>query len=192
MEKGNYISTILRTKQTVFSARDIMLLWQDTNINAAKGRISYYVKRSKLYRIRRGLYAKDKNYDKLEVATKIFTPSYISFETVLTKAGLVFQYYDRIFVASYVSREIVAGSQTYTYKRIKDALLTNPAGVMQTDTYAIASPERAFLDLLYLSSDYHFDNLSGLNWNKVYEILPIYGGNKRMERKVTEYQKFTK
>jgi len=189
MEKGNYISTILRAKQTVFSARDIMLLWQDTNANAAKGRISYYVKRSELYRIRRGLYAKDTNYNKLEVATKIFTPSYVSFETVLTKAGVVFQYYDQIFVASYITREIVADSQTYTYKRMKDALLTNPAGVEQTDTYAIASAERAFLDVLYLSSDYHFDNVSGLNWNKVYEILPIYGGNKRMERKVTRYQK---
>ncbi len=189
MEKGNYISTILRAKQTVFSVRDIMLLWQDTNVNAAKVRISYYAKRGELYRIRRGLYAKDKQYNKLELATKIFTPAYVSFETVLAKSGVVFQYYDQIFAASYVTREITADGQKYTYKRMRDAILTNSSGVNHADNYATASAERAFLDVLHHACDYHFDNLSGLNWEKVHEILPIYGGNKRMEKKVKQYQK---
>ena len=57
------------------------------------------------------------------------------------------------------------------------------------DNYFIAVPERAFLDIVYLNKDYHFDNLSVLNWNKVFEILAIYGGNKRMEKKVKEYYK---
>lgn len=186
MGKGEYLSAVLRAKQTVFSARDIMLLWQDTNVNAAKARINYYAKHGKLYRIRRGLYAKDKKYNKLELATKIFTPSYVSFETVLVSAGVVFQYYNQVFVASYVTREIVADGQPYAYKQLKDAILTNPAGIRQLDDYAIATTERALLDILYLSSDYHFDNMSNINWNTVYEILPIYGGNKRMKNIVKQ------
>ena len=187
MEKGDYIPTILRSNKTVFSAKDIMLLWGEASTNAAKVRINYYAKSGALYRLRRGIYSKDKNYNKLELATNIFTPSYVSFETILAKAGIVFQYYGQIFVASYLTREIVADSQTYSYKRIKDAILTNHIGIENQENYSIAAPERAFLDVIYLYIDYHFDNLSPLSWDKVYGILPIYGGNKRMEKKVKQY-----
>jgi len=150
-------------------------------------RINYYAKSGDLYRIRRGFYAKDKNYDRFELATKIFTPSYVSFETVLGQAGVTFQYYGQIFIVSYVTREIKADGQTYAYRKIKDAILTNHLGIENKDNYSIASAERAFLDVVYLNTDYHFDNLSILNWDKVFEILPIYGGNKRMEKMVKKY-----
>lgn len=192
MEKGNYISTILRSKQTVFSTKDILLLWGEASSGAARVRINYYAKSGDLYRVRRGIYTKDKNYDKLELATKIFTPSYVSFETVLGQAGVTFQHYHRIFVASYITREISADGQTYSYKRIKDAILTNSAGVEDKNNYSIASPERAFLDVVYLNTEYHFDNLSALNWDKVSEILPIYGGNKRMQKMVKKYHEVVK
>lgn len=187
MEKGDYIAAILRSNRTVFSFKDIALLWEDPGSNAARVRLNYYVKSGELYRIRRGIYAKDKNYDKQEAATKIFTPSYISFETVLSKTGVIFQHYSQIFVASYLTREITVAGQTYSYRKIKDAILTNNAGVEAKDNFSIASAERAFLDVLYLNKDYHFDNLSPLNWDKVFATLPIYG-NKRMEKKVKEYR----
>lgn len=186
------ILDIYRNNNTVFTAKDIALIWQETNLDIIKARINYYVKRGKLYPIRRGIYAKDKNYEKLELATKIFTPSYVSFETVLQRAGVTFQFYGQIFIASYLTREIVADDQAYAYKKIKDMILTNPAGIEKRENYSIASPERAFLDVIYLYKDYHFDNLSPLKWDKVYEILPIYGGNKRMEKKVKEYRESTK
>jgi len=188
MEKGDYISTILRSKQTVLSAKDIMLLWGEASSDAARVRINYYAKSGDLCRIRRGFYAKDKDYNKFELATKIFTPSYVSFETVLGQAGITFQHYNQIFVASYTKREITADGHAYSYKRVKDTILTNPAGIESKENYSIATPERAFLDVVYLNIDYHFDNLGPLNWDKVFEILPIYGGNKRMEKMVKKYR----
>ena len=185
------ISKILRSNNTVFTFKDISLLWNDTDKKATISAINYYVKTGNLHRIRRGIYAKDKNYNKLELATKIYTPSYVSFETVLTKAGVVFQYYSQIFVASYLTREITADGQKYSYKKIKDTILTNPLGIEIKENYSIASLERAFLDILYLYKDYHFDNLSPLNWDKVFEILPIYD-NKQMEKKVKQYYKAAK
>jgi len=187
MKKGNYISTILRSKKTVFSFKDIALLWGDSG-NAARVRVNYYLKNGSLYRIRQGFYAKDKNYDRDELATKIYTPSYISFETVLGRNGVTFQYYGQIFVASYLTREIIADKQTYAYKKIKDSVLTNDAGIEHKENYSIATPERAFLDVIYLNKDYYFDNLLGIDWNRVYKILPIYS-NKRMEKKIKSYQK---
>ena len=54
--------------------------------------------------------------------------------------------------------------------------------------YSAASKERAFLDVLYLNKDYHFDSLPPLDWDKIFAILPIYG-NKRMAKKANEYFK---
>ena len=56
-------------------------------------------------------------------------------------------------------------------------------GIEHKQGCAIASYERAVLDTLYLNKDYHFDNLSGLNWDKAFEIVPIYD-NKRMKKKL--------
>ena len=182
MEKADILS-ILRGSNTVFTFKEILLASGETNPNLLKSRLNYYVKKGELYSVRRGVYAKDRNYNRLELATKIYTPSYVSFETVLREAGITFQYYERIFVASYITREIIADGQTYEYKRIKDSFLTNPAGIEKKEGYLIASPERAFLDVLYRTKSYHFDNLRSLNWDKVFALLPLYA-NMRMEKAV--------
>jgi hypothetical protein len=161
-------------------------LWGDSG-NAARVRINYYLKNNDLYRIRQGIYAKDRDYDRFELATRIFTPAYVSLETVLGQAGVTFQYYGQIFAVSYLTRGIEVDGQKYSYRKIKDIILTNSTGVETTENYSVATPERAFLDVLYLNKDYHFDNPSALNWNKIFEILSIYQNNKRMERKVKEH-----
>ena len=185
MKKGDYISSILRSNKTVFSFKDIALLWGNSN-NTARVRVNYYVKNGQLYRIRMGFYAKDKNYDKLELAAKIFTPSYVSFETVLAREGVIFQYYSQIFAASYLTRDIVCDNQTYSYRKIKGLVLVNNDGVKNKEECSIATKERAFLDTIYINKDYHFDNLSPLDWDKIFEMLPMYN-NKRMAKKVKEF-----
>jgi hypothetical protein len=184
--KGEYLECLLRSPKTIFSTKDVVLLWGEQIESAIRVRLNYYVKTRKLIRIHRGFYAKDKNYDRFELATRIYTPSYISFETVLTREGVNFQYYGNIFVASYVNREINVDDQKITFVRMKDYVLSNTAGIEHKEGYAIATRERAFLDRVYVSKDYHFDNLANLNWNRVFEILPIYH-NKRLERKIQEY-----
>src|SRR3990167_9660136 len=110
-------STILRAKNSVFTFKDIVLLWKESVPALAKRRIHHYVKTGKLQAIRRGIYAKDENYNRLELATKIYTPSYVSLETIIRKEGVIFQHYETIFVITYLSREIVVDGQTYVYKK---------------------------------------------------------------------------
>ncbi len=186
--KGEYLEVLLRSTKTIFSTKDVALLWNENDNKVVSDRLKRYVKAGKLIRVRRGFFAKDTKYDRFELATRIYTPSYISFETVLTREGVNFQHYGNIFVASYINREIIVDEQKITFIRMKDYVLSNTVGIEHKDGYAIATRERAFLDRLYVSKEYHFDNLHSLDWNKVMEILPIYN-NKRLEKKVKEYQK---
>jgi predicted transcriptional regulator of viral defense system len=186
--KGEYLETLLRSPKTIFSIQDVSLMWAEENERIISIRLNKYVKAGKLIRVRRGLYVKDQNYDRFELATRIYTPSYISFETVLTREGVNFQYYGNVFTASYINREISVGEQKITFVRMKDYVLSNTTGIEHKEGYAIATRERAFLDRVYVSKDYHFDNLANLNWDKVFEILPIYH-NKRLDKKIKEYFK---
>ena len=187
--KGEYLEVLLRSPKTVFSTKDVALLWGEEKEQTVSGRLKKYVKAGKLVRVHRGIYAKDKNYNHFELATRIYTPSYISFETVLTRTGINFQYYGNIFVATYVTREIVADGHRISFIRMKDYVLSNTSGIEHEDGIAMATKERAFLDRVYISKDYHFDNLSALNWEKVFEILPIYE-NKQMEERVKKYYEY--
>ena len=189
--KGEYLGILLRSPKTIFSTKDAALLWTEERKSTVSARLNKYVKAGKLIRVHRGLYAKDKNYDKFELATRIYTPSYVSFETVLTRAGINFQYYSNIFVASYVNREIEVDGQKFTFVRMKNYVLSNTIGIDHKTGYAIATKERAFLDRIYVSKDYHFDHLDPLDWDNVFEILPIYN-NKRMAKKVNKYFKHNK
>lgn len=192
MQKGEYLDTILRSNKTIFTFKDIVLLWQENDIDAARVRLNYYVKKGSLSRPRRGIYVKDKNYNHLELATRIFTPSYISFETVLAREGMIFQYQTVVTVASYLSRDITIDDQRYSYRKIKDTILTNPTGVQQVHNISIATKERAFLDTLYSNSDYYFDNVRSLDWKQVNSLVNLYD-NKRLSKKVGQlFRQFNK
>lgn len=189
--KGQFMEILLRSPKTIFTIKDIILLWREKAKTAIRVRLNNYVKNKKLIRVHRGIYAKDKNYNRFELAIRIYTPSYISFETVLTRVGINFQYYENIFVASYVTRNIEIDKQKISFIRMKNYVLANTNGIEHINDVAIATKERAFLDRIYVSKDYHFDHLDVLNWDKVFEILPIYC-NKRMNKKVAEYFKYYK
>lgn len=81
--------------------------------------LSYYVNKNDLYQIKRGFYSKNSQYNKLELATKVFTPAYVSFETVLVREGLIFQFQNKITIASYLAREIEVDGFWYFFRKIK-------------------------------------------------------------------------
>ncbi|MFA6392776.1 MAG: type IV toxin-antitoxin system AbiEi family antitoxin domain-containing protein [Candidatus Paceibacterota bacterium] len=186
IQKGEYLDILLRSSKTVFSNKDVALMWGEKANGPVRVRLNYYVKAKKLIRVHRGLYVKDKNYNRFELATRINTPSYISFETVLGSSGMTFQYYGNIFVASYIKREMEVDGQKIEFIRMKDYVLSNTLGIENSDGYARATKERAYLDRIYVSKKYYIDNTNPLDWEKVFEILPIYH-NKRMAKTVKKY-----
>ncbi len=179
--------SLYSSKNTVFTTQEISLILNETNLNKLKSRINYFVKKGVLKSLKRGLYAKNNGYEILEAANKIFTPSYISLETVLQRKGITFQNYDKtIFVISYQTRDVKLCDYTISFRKMKDEILNNPRGIENINGYSMASKERAFLDRVYMSKNYHFDNLEQVNWKVAKNLVKIYN-NKAMERRFNNY-----
>ncbi len=185
------IASILRSPKTVFTFKDVSLIWGDTNKKNVIASANYYVRTGQLIRVRKGIYSKNENYDRMELANRIFVPSYISFETVLGKEGVNFQYYGQIFIASYLTRNIIINNQTYSFRKIKNEILVNPLGINNENDISTATKERAFLDTIYINGDYYFDHIDSLDWKKIFEILPIYN-KKQMAKKVKYWYNYFK
>lgn len=190
MKRDSFILKLYQSESTVFTAKEIALLLGVRNIDTLKSRINYYVKKGDITAVRRGIYVKN-NYNNLELATKIYSPSYISLETVLEKEGVIFQHYEAIFVISYLSRKLIVDKKEIQIKKIKNDVLLNPIGILKESNYAIASKERALLDVIYLYKDYYFDNLKSIEWDRAFEIARIYE-TKKLIKKLNTYFKNSK
>jgi hypothetical protein len=152
---------------------------QDKLDNLLFKKLNYYVRQGKLLNIRRGVYAK-KGYNPAELACILYKPTYISLDYVLARSSVVFQFSGAISNVSYLSRELEVDSQHIVYRKIKNEILLNTAGIVFENNVNIATPERAFLDALYLFGDVYFDNLNALNYDKLTKLLSIYK-SKRIE-----------
>ncbi len=171
---GDLILTLYQDERTVFSFREIAMLAGESDMARLKQRINYYVRTNKLNNPRRGIYAKEK-YLPEELACKIFTPAYISLEYVLQKAGVVFQYNPAITTVSYLSRTLVVDNHQLYYRKLKNNVLYNTAGITMNDKgISMATPERAFLDKLYLDGAYYVDSTKGLNKDQVVKLFTVY------------------
>lgn len=189
MATDNLIAKLYESPKTILTIKDIALIWEETNTVNLLSKVKYYAKQGSLIRLTRGVFAKSKEYDIKELATSIYTPSYISFETVLREAGIIFQHHDSIFVAGPYPITKKIGDQTIVFRKLKDNVLYNSRGVKNEKNYSIATPERAFLDTIYLSPEFYFDNLRSINWGACFELAKIYD-NKQLIKRLTAYQKY--
>ena len=181
--KKDIILTIYSDNRTVFRLSDIALLSGETNFQVLNKKLNYYVRTGKLANPRKGIYAKP-DYDIEELASNVYTPSYISLEYVLQKSGIIFQYDSVITSVSYLSRTIEVDNNTFRFNKIKGKVLVNTEGISIKDNYVnIASAERAFLDLMYLNTAYYLDNLNPLNKSIVYKLTSIYQ-SKSLEKRI--------
>lgn len=185
-----FLTYLYSLPQTVFTLNELELMFPQISPALIRRRAHYFVKTRKLLRLRNGVFTKPE-FDWFELANKVYFPSYISFQTVLQKEGMIFQPYETIYLASYLSRSVSVIDHTFQYRKLKDDILLNHEGVIFEKNYAIASTERAFLDTILFYKNYHIDNLGPLNWEKVNKIVKIYA-NKTLEKRVKEYYQIYK
>ena len=149
---------------------------------ALKQRIYYNIKTWKIIQLRKWIYVFAEKINELTtqdyfmIANSIYSPSYISFETVLQKEWIIFQDYNTIFVASRYSKtiEIKKIRLKINFIRLPDSLLLNNYGLKSENGYTIASPERALCDILYKNHSYPIDNLNNLDIDMLKWLADIY------------------
>ncbi len=110
------------------------------------------VKRGVYVQAKRGLY-----YDtqivpsEMELANKLYQPSYLSFEYALSHWGIIPEtVYTITSVTTKTSREFVVNGVSFIYARVKPSAFTGYAArEIQGRAVLMALPEKAFVDYLY-------------------------------------------
>lgn len=173
---------ILESPRTVFTVQSLMMQTACNDSGRLTKSLHYYANEGKVRNPRRGIYTKQK-YNVEEMACSLFRPSYISLEYVLQRAGVVFQWDETVTCVSYLSRTAEVDGKQFQYRKIAPELWIGMEGIEQRDNIAIATPERAFLDMMYLSAgNCYFDNLHPLSIKAVRDLLPLYRSQKLNER----------
>ncbi len=164
-----------KSDKTVFSTTDLALAWGIENRNVLRVDIARAKGAKYLVAIQRGLYhIAGMKIDSLELAGKLKKNSYISFETVLAREGIIRQWYDSIFSASDRRVEIKNEHGIFSYRRLPEDVLNDRRGIVNAGTHFVATKERAVCDYFYSVGYMHLDDVSGLNLDLVREYAVIY------------------
>ena len=186
MRKEELIQKIEELGKAAFTIKDVEKLFpEDAYI---KSSLKRFKDAGVVTAVARGFYAlKKESLDIEKIATQIYYPSYISFESALSKYGIINQgLYGLTLATTKHSKKIALAGVMCEYSQLKESLFFgfNLSG----DTY-IAEPEKAFLDMLYLivlgkrSRNYEEWYLDSLNKSKVKDyIKPFNKGVKALAR----------
>jgi len=76
----------------------------------------------------------------------------------------------------------VIDKERYVYRKVRDEILLNRAGIEEQNGVWRASVERAILDKIYLDGDTYFDNLRSVNWELMEELtIGVYGARQSIK-----------
>lgn len=178
MRKDIFVEKIELLAKDIFDISDVKKLFPDeVHVNTAIKRL---VDSGSIIKVARGIYMlRGHSFDVEKLATKIYYPSYISFESALSKYGIMNQgLYNLTLATTRHSKKITLMNVECDYSQLKPELFFgfNLAG----GTY-VAEPEKAVLDMLYLvthgkrTKSTHEWHTEELDRDKLKKYLPPYG-----------------
>lgn len=153
--------------KSYYSFADIRKI-ADMDDQSLKVALSRLVQRGTITRLMKGVYTHDLFFLNMEeFALRVYAPSYISFEWVLAHHGILSQQPHAITLATTRrTKQIETPQNMLVYHHIQPKLFW---GYTVHDTLLMAEPEKAFLDLAYISLNgyamwnWQDMNLSSLN-----------------------------
>lgn len=189
-ELRKQLNKIKKSYFTFFDLRKISKM-DDANLRVAVSRL---LKRGEIIRLAKGYYAVRENDVEVEkIALEIYAPSYLSFEWALGEYDILSQKsYSLTLATTKRAKQINIQNSNLIYRHINPELFF---GYILKDGRLIAEPEKAFLDLAYLSLNGYakFDaeemNLELLDKNKIKKYLKKFESerlNKLVEKLFSE------
>lgn len=177
------IEKLVASGKSIFTIEDLAVMWQIPERRKLIERIKYYLREKRLLHITKGVYAYGTDYTPLDVAQKLVPLSYVSLYTTSQMHGLTFQYYETTYSIALKSKKYQIGEHKYIYHKIKEPIFYSQLGLINSGRYTYADKERTICDCLYVFPELFFDNLSGVDTEKLIILSKLYG-NKRLEKDV--------
>ena len=180
MNQKSFITKIKALRKDVFGVRDVKLLFPEE-----AGYVSTILKRLKeagvIIAVIRGFYRlPDTTFEIEKVATTVLYPSYISFESALSKFGIINQgLFGLTLATTRHSKRLRIAEVICEYSQLKPKLFF---GFKLLNGVYVAEPEKAVLDTLYLVSlgkretNYKEWYINDLNKDKVIKYSWAFGG----------------
>ena len=152
-------------KINYFSLQDFQEI-SGLNYDAARAILKRYKKKNLVINPKKGYYFfKDYSPDSYELAGKLYYPSYISMETVLSQNGIIPEIiYSIISVTPKPTRSFICQEKEYRYQKIKQTAF---GGYFKKENYLIAEVEKAVADYLYFVALGQKEINSRLNLKKI-------------------------
>lgn len=179
----NKLVQLATNRLRIFNAQDLGVIWGYSDQSKLFELIKYYARKGEFFTLARGLYSIEdysegdlRSDDKLlyEIANKLVPNSYVSLYTVLTREGVIHQYYDSVYsVANRKVTRTVKGVK-FEYLRVKDSILFDDFGIKNENGVRYASLERAVLDSKYLHPRWQMDFLDKVNQKLLEKGAKIY------------------
>ena len=132
---------------SVFNAQTVSQIL-DIPKQTAKNMLERYKKLGIVESPKRGVYLfAEKHLDPFDIAHHIYAPSYLSFETAMSRYSIIPEVvYATISATTKPTREFVFNGVGYLYRTIKKSAYT---GYIREGDHFIAEPEKALADYLY-------------------------------------------
>lgn len=141
-------------------------------------------KQHELVRLAAGIYILPERYGEIEkIANTIYFPSYLSFESALSKHGAISQIpYALTFATVLKTKKMRLGNCQVEYRKIKEELFGGYE--VATDGFMIATPEKALFDMYYIASfgkagfDFQSVDTGRIDMKQVEKMLNRHGVRK--------------
>lgn len=139
------------------------------------------IKQNELHRLAPGLYVLPERYGEIEkIANSIYFPSYLSFESALSRHGVISQIpYTLSFATVLKTKKMRLGVYQVEYRKIKEELFGGYE--VTTDGLMVAAPEKALFDMYYIASfgkagfDFQSVDTGRIDMKQVEEMLKQVG-----------------
>ena len=167
----------------IVNAQQLKQQWGTTG-NTFNKRIKYHLKHHKLFKLRKGLYSdvpptQLSEDDFRTLGGFLYTPSYLSYETILYEHNIISQRNHTLTFAWPYSKQITIEHQIYHFRRLPMKLLLFPLGLKTSSSQTYACVERAICDILYHHPHMPFDYLpTTLDTDLIWDIAQVFSQTK--------------
>jgi len=152
-----FLKKIISNKYYIFSTDDIASLFPDEDLSTIKKALFRWKKSGSIISLKKGLYElvypQNFNIPDMFVANKLYEPSYVSLETILSKTSIIPEVSMSVTsISTKPTRRFKNKHGLFTYTTFKPEYFTGYYIERENDfSIFVAEPEKALIDYFYIS-----------------------------------------